>query len=199
MLVKRAQEGDREAFHMIYNRYHRRIYMIILGIVGHEQDALDLAQDTFVKAYHHLSSFQGDSGFFSWLYRIALNRSIDHKRKGKRASHHELSEHMVQHSFHSPETSGWLQQHKHNNPYNEFAKREVSRKITRALEQLSDAQRILFVLRDVQGLSYAELADVLQIPKGTVMSRLFNARRRMKELLSEELSSDSLSIIEEGL
>lgn len=183
-LVALAQQGDREAFGQLVETYQRRVYAIAFGILRSREDAWDAAQEAFVKAYKNLDRFQGNSAFYTWLYRITYNLSIDHLRDKKRRETVDLDENRKLES--ALEKTGRTVP---NHPDDVSQRRELTRVLHEAMDKLSDKHRAIIVLREVQGLSYEEMADVLGISKGTVMSRLFHARKNLQSLLRPYVES----------
>jgi RNA polymerase sigma-70 factor, ECF subfamily len=175
--VERAQAGDQEAFRHLVERYQRRVYAVAYGIVRNRDDAWDVAQEAFVKAYRNLTRFQGKSGFYTWLYRITYNLCIDSMRARSRRSFVEMDSNRMLQAAVAKEAP--LETH----PAKNADRRELARVIETALDELSDKHRAIIVLREIEGLSYEEMAEVLKVSKGTVMSRLFHARRKLQDLL----------------
>jgi RNA polymerase sigma-70 factor (ECF subfamily) len=192
-LVRRFKEdGDRSAFKELVQRYQQRIFAVAYGIVRDEEAALDIAQETFIRAHRSLVNFQGASSFYSWLYRIATNVSIDYRRANKRAKDHSEYDDRLkveEEPFQALVTPSYGR----SNPAREFEQREVGRLLESAVEQLSEKLKSVFILREVEGLSYQEIADTLEISIGTVMSRLFHARQRLQEFLKPHLADTSLA------
>lgn len=183
-LVALAREGDRQAFGQLVQTYQRRVYAIAFGILRNREDAWDAAQEAFVKAYKNLERFEGNSAFYTWLYRITYNLSIDHLRDKKRKETVDLDENR------KLETALDRAGHKApNHPDDVSHRKELSRVLHDAMSKLSDKHRAIIVLREVQGLSYEEMAEVLGISKGTVMSRLFHARKNLQALLRPYVQS----------
>lgn len=189
-IVRRAQSGDRDAFRELVERYQRRVYSICYGMLKNNEDSLDVSQEVFVKVYRYIENFNHQSSFYTWLYRITVNMCIDHIRKNKkirnveyddRLSHHgddvEGGEHIM------PSTLGL-------NPDKVYGRKELREKMLAALDTLSEKHRTILLLREVEGLSYEEMAEVLQISKGTVMSRLFHARRYFQDAMADYLKGD---------
>lgn len=177
-LVEKARKGDRKAFGTLVELYQRRVYAIAFGILRSREDAWDAAQEAFVKAYKNLDRFEGTSAFYTWLYRITYNLSIDHLRSKKRRDTVDLDENRKLES--ALEKAGHqVAEH----PDEVTDRKELSRVLQDAMRKLSDKHRAIIVLREVEGLSYEEMADVLGISKGTVMSRLFHARKNLQALL----------------
>lgn len=188
-LVKRAQEGDREAFRELVERYQRKVYSICYGMLKNSDDALDVSQDVFVKVFRYLEKFNHQSSFYTWLYRITVNMCIDYIRKNSRMRSVEYDDRIsregdVEGDEHiMPSTLGL-------NPDKVYGRKELREKMLEALEKLSEKHRTILILREVEGLSYEEMAEVLNISKGTVMSRLFHARKYFQEALEEYLDGD---------
>jgi RNA polymerase sigma-70 factor, ECF subfamily len=181
-LVEASRRGDREAFRVLFERYFRRVVAIATGMLRNREDSLDVAQETFIKAYQNLRSFKGDSTFYTWLYRITVNLCIDAQRR--EARHARASgetgapELLVSESANeSPESD----------PYAILKNRELGARVIAALDELTAEHRAVIVLREVEGLSYEEISNVMQCAKGTVMSRLHYARKRLQSRLRESL------------
>jgi len=180
-LVTRARAGDAGAFRALVVRYQRKVYAVALGIVKDPDLAWDVAQEAFVRVHQHLADFKGESAFSTWVFRIATHLSIDSVRRERTRAKDDLEE--------ADETAlarggeGILATALGTNPQESVLRRELAGKITEALGRLPEKHRTILVLREVEGLSYEELAERLQIHKGTVMSRLFHARRKMQALL----------------
>lgn len=192
-LVKRVREGDQRAFRLLVERYQRKVYAIALGMVKDKQEAMDVSQEAFVKIYKYLPHFKGDSSFYTWLYRITVNASIDViRRRGGGRGLSEAVEFDETMPLDSPDAAhiGTLGSRLGTNPQKSALRRELAEKIQEALEQVPEKHRAILLLREVEGLSYEELAATLEIPKGTVMSRLFHARAKVQKLLSEYLELD---------
>ena len=167
-LVRAAKKGDRGAFRLLVGRYERRVFGVALGILRNPEDARDACQETFLRIWRRLGSFDGDAAFFTWIYRITVNTCIDELRKRK------PEQREVDETFASSDPD----------PIVLLQMQDLRHQIAGALDQLSWAHRTVLVLRELEGLSYDKIASVMNCPKGTVMSRLFHARKRMQELLS---------------
>jgi len=182
-LVDRGRTGDRDALHMLAERYQRRILGVVVGMVRNPEDAREVVQETFVRAFRNLAGFKGDSSFYTWLYRIAVNLAIDLQRKeGKRTS--------VEFDETQPpgdaalamggRTSG-------EDPFQAVRNRELGSKIFEAIDDLTPDHRAVILLREIDGLSYEEISQVLECSLGTVMSRLHYARKKLQAKLKEIL------------
>src|SRR5690606_32722356 len=167
---------DRDAFRTLYDTYHRRIYAMALSVVKNPEDALDVVQEAFVKAHKNLPRFEGSSGFYTWIYRIAMNVAIDHVRKNKRAAQLEWEEGRGDHEQAASELATAAPQ----NPLAGVERSQLRRAIEAALDGLPEYHRAVILMRDVEGFSYEEMASMLEVPKGTIMSRLFTPGARCR-------------------
>lgn len=181
--VARVLAGDAEAFRELFDRYRQRAFMLALGVVGNDEDARDVVQDAFVRAYKNLASFAGSSSFYTWFYRIVINLGIDHKRRVKRIKLDDFAEQGGSEGAMALEALAFSQQPLGFDPRKALLDGELSRRISLALAELSEAHRTVLILREIDGLSYEEIADAMACSKGTVMSRLFHARKNMQAKL----------------
>ncbi len=189
-LVERSRKGDHDAFRQIFERYRRRAYALALSVVHDRDAALDVVQDAFLRAYRALDGFEGSASVYTWLYRIVMNVGIDHLRKHgrhKTVDYDDAVAHLEEES--SADTAALVPQLVRGNPAKEMARREIRERIDDALGKLSPNHRAVLVLREIDGLSYEEMAKVMKCSKGTIMSRLFHARKNMQKLLIEGLGS----------
>jgi RNA polymerase sigma-70 factor (ECF subfamily) len=187
-LVRRCQKGDKNAFRQLFVRYHRRAYGLALGVVHNPDAALDVVQEAFLKAHKHIDSFEGSSSFYTWLYRIVMNVAIDHLRKQQRSPTMDFDETMA--GADDEAVAGdepILPRLLNANPARELQRKEIREKIQIALGRLSENHRAVLVLRELDGLSYEEMAKIMKCSKGTIMSRLFHARKNMQKHLLELL------------
>ena len=182
-LVESARKGDREAFRTLFERYHRRAYALAFGVLRNQDDALDVVQDAFIKAHKYLDKFEGNSSFYTWLYRIVMNLAIDHLRKHRRVRPVELDEQHLEES--SGGDDSLLPKMLGGNPGRALLDKEIRERIDRALAELSDNHRAVLVMRELEGLSYEEMAQVMGCSKGTIMSRLFHALKNMQKRLAD--------------
>ena len=162
----------------------RKVFSLAFGLLKDADEARDISQEAFLKAHRHIGSFQGTASFYTWLYRITVNLCIDRKRKVGRGSEVELDERLSHRQVGSPADVLSAQKLSFN-PQRVAQSSELRQRILEALAQLSEQHRAVLVLREVEGLSYKEIADSMDCPEGTVMSRLFHARRQMQQLLSD--------------
>lgn len=194
-LVRRVQRGDESAFRELFDRYHRRAFSVAFGVVRNQQDALDIIQDAFIKVHKHIDNFQGTSSFYTWLYRIVMNLSIDHVRRQKKGRDVDYDDRVRREDDEIAGDGSILPSLLGQNPRRSVLRRELAEAIDRALEELPDYHRAVLLLREVDGLSYEEMAKILEVPKGTIMSRLFHARRKMQEALAPYVQGE-LDILE---
>ncbi|MFH1531596.1 MAG: sigma-70 family RNA polymerase sigma factor [Pseudomonadota bacterium] len=183
VLVARCKEGDHDAFRTLVQKYERRIYGIVVGMIRDREEAWDLTQEVFVKVYRHLGSFEGNSSLYTWMYRITVNLCIDfiRKRKGASLEFDDARNHDGPVGLDSPVGKPA------DTPPQRLLREELVGKVNQALERLSPKHKQIVILREVEGLSYQEIADVLGISIGTVMSRLFHARKNMQRVLEKYL------------
>lgn len=180
-LVKLAQQGDAKAFDLLVTRYRGKVYGMCYHLVHNEQDAWDLAQDAFIKAWRALGTFKGDSAFYTWIYRITHNAAYDWLRKRKMETEGEFNDEIG-----TPIAAGAEAVPKQDpTPDTVLKNQELGVRINKAVAQLSPDHRSVILMREVEGCSYEEIAEVLQISTGTVMSRLFYARKKLQELLKD--------------
>ncbi len=181
-LIRLAQEGERAAFEVLVQRYQKRVYAVAYGMVSDSEHALDVTQEAFVKAYLSIGSFVGRSNFYTWLYRITVNSAIDFMRREQRdrTVSYEDGLKLDETSSRADPPLGRLP-----SPDSGARRSEIKDAILKAVETLPEEQRAAILLREVQGLSYKEIADVLQCSKGTVMSRLHYARHKLQRLLKD--------------
>ena len=185
-LVLSAQQGDQQAFRRLVEKYQRRVFQLALGMVKDPDEAMDIAQETFVRVHRYLPSFKGDSSFFTWAYRIAVNLCLDASRRRGRGEPIEFDEGDADVEAGMDPPSAALA-----GPQRMALNKELGVKIEDALASLSENHRAILVLREVDGLSYEELSQTLGIRKGTVMSRLFHARLKMQRKLREYLGAEA--------
>lgn len=179
-LVQAAAGGDPEAFRELMERYKGRAYAVALGILGDPDEALDAVQDAFIKAYYNLKDFRGGSSFYTWFYRMLVNGSIDRWRKTGRKGEVAFDEGTTSEDDSPPESGAYPR-----TPEDLAGNRELAEALTKAIAALPEYHRAVIVLREVDGLSYDEIAQALDCSVGTVMSRLHYARGRLKETLKK--------------
>ncbi len=182
-LVRRAREGDLEAYNQLMRCYQERIYATIYHMTANHEDANDLAQESFIKAFQALKSFKGSSSFYTWLYRIAVNKTINFLKRRKNRIHLSLNN-LDLNAEHDPDLIALISD---RTPRREADLSELQEKLNAALLKLSEHHRLVVVLHDVQGLSHDEIAKVMNCNIGTVRSRLFYARQQLQGWLSDYL------------
>lgn len=172
-LIQATLDGDTDAFGRLVQKYQDRLFHGISHMLGSPSDAEDVVQEAFVLAYTRLGSFQAKSQFYTWLYRIAINTGISHKRK-KRPVVSLDADHSPAHG---------MADEKSESPDHGMHVQEQSAEVHRALNRLSEEHRRIIVLREMDGLCYESISEILKLPVGTVRSRLHRARAQMRELL----------------
>lgn len=179
-LIRGAVGGDEESYRGLMERYKGRAYGVALGIVGDPDDAQDVLQESFVKAWYRLKDFRFGSNFYTWFYRLLVNQAIDRWRKRSRASTVPLDESRLSEGASPPATAIYPK-----TPEELAGNRELVEGLTRAIAELPEYHRTVILLREVDGLSYEDIAQVLDCSVGTVMSRLHYARAKLKGALRE--------------
>lgn len=174
-LVQKCQAGDMTAFQDLVSRYHQKIYMVILGLLHHREDALEVAQETFFRVYRKINSFQGSSSFYTWIYRIAVNMAIDAQRRQKRnpLDFRESMDGILE-----------AQNEVAKDPFSDLHDRELRENLVKAINDLTPEHKAVIVLRTIEGLSYKDIGEILGCSEGTVMSRLHYARKKLQAKLS---------------
>lgn len=191
-LVERAQQGDRQAFQELVENYQRKVYGVCIGMLKDPADSQDVSQEVFIKVYRYLDNFNFDSSFYTWLYRITVNKCIDFIRKQKRKREVDYDD-SIQRDDEVEGDDELLPSRLGIHPDEVYGRKELREKMLEALETLTEKHRTILVLREVEGLSYSEMAEVLDISEGTVMSRLYHARRYFQEAV-EEYVGDELKV-----
>ncbi len=181
-LLRAVIGGDATAYRGLVEKYQGRVYGMVYGMLRNREDALDVTQDAFVKAYNKLDAFRLESSFYTWLYRIAMNLAIDLLRKRKRRGTTSFDEQIAARD----EDGGISEMHHGDSPRKALERKQLYQRIMDAMEKLPEDQREVVLLREVEGLSYKEISEVMEIPEGTVMSRLFYARKKLQKLLADE-------------
>lgn len=182
-LVKQAKAGDMAAYDELVRRYQERIYATIYHMTSNHEDANDLAQDAFIKAYKALKNFKGDSSFYTWVYRIAVNRTINFLKQRKNRYHMSLND-LDFNVENDPDLVAFVSE---NTPQRDAGLAELQEKLNEALQKLSEVHRMVVVLHDVQGVPHEEISKMMDCNVGTVRSRLFYARQQLQAILSDYL------------
>lgn len=183
--MRRAKLGDLMAYDDLVRLYQERIYATIYHMTANHEDANDLAQESFIKAFRALKSFKGDSSFFTWVYRIAVNKTINFLKQRKKRTQMSLND-LDFNAEHDPDLVALISD---KNPRRDLGLAELQEKLNAAMLKLSDVHRLVVTLHDVQGLSHEEISKIMDCNTGTVRSRLFYARQQLQAYLSEFLKS----------
>ena len=183
VLVKRARQGDLGAYDELVKRYQERIYATVYHMTSNHEDANDLAQEAFIKAFQALKSFKGGSSFYTWVYRIAVNKTINFLKQRKNKAHLSLDD-LDFNAEHDPDLVALISE---RTPRREINLAELHEKLNTAMQKLSEAHRLVVTLHDVQGLSHEQIAEIMDCNIGTVRSRLFYARQQLQAYLSDYL------------
>ncbi len=178
-IIRRVQQGEVSAFEDLVNAYKQKAYYVALGFVGNHEDALDLSQDAFVKAFKAIKTFDLNSPFFPWFYKIIKNHCLNYIKKNQRVRNDSLEEL-------EEETFAQFEDEKPT-PRDQYEESETRINLWRAIDRLKPDFREIIIMKHFHNLSYKEIAEALNIPIGTVMSRLFNARQELRELMKELL------------
>lgn len=178
VLIARAREGDQEAFERLVAAYTPRVYSLVRQILRNATEAEDVTQEVFFKVFAKLASFREDSAFYTWLYRVAVNAATDHLKKRRHDRTILVEDVATLPVVDLAET-----------PAEEFSRQDLRGAVREAMARLPEKFRTILVLRELEGLAYEEIADVLAISLGTVESRIFRAREKLKKLLAPTLGA----------
>ncbi|PYJ65726.1 MAG: RNA polymerase subunit sigma [Verrucomicrobia bacterium] len=182
-LVRRCQADDTEAFDELVSRYRTRVFSMIYNMVHNEQDTWDLAQDSFVKAWKSIKRFRGRSSFYTWIYRIVMNVTIDWLRKKQVKGGGVEFDDLTQ--LREVDPASKTVPKKEALPYETMERDEIRARIDKAIAQLSPEQRAVILMKEIEDMQYHEIAETLGCSIGTVMSRLFYARKKLQNLLRD--------------
>lgn len=182
-LVRRAQNNDLAAYDELIRRYQERIYGTVYNMTSNHEDANDLVQETFIKAHRALKTFKGDSSFFTWLYRIAVNKTINYLKQRKNRTGISLND-LDFNAENDPDLVALVSD---KTPQRDAGLSELQEKLNEAMMKLSEQHRLVVTLHDVQGLAHDEIAKIMDCNAGTVRSRLFYARQQLQAYLSDYL------------
>ncbi len=186
VLVERAQQGDKTSFDILVSKYQRKLFRLVLRFVHNQTEAEDVVQETFIKAYRALHQFRGDSAFYTWIYRIGINTArnfLDNRGRRVPASTDMTAEQME--SFSEGENLRDI-----NTPESVLASKQIAETVNLAMNELPDDLRSALMLREIEGLSYEEIATAMGCPIGTVRSRIFRARDAVAVRLRPLLGTD---------
>ena len=185
-LVKRVQNGERGAFDLLVRKYQHKVFGIISRYISNHAESQDVAQDTFLRAYRAISNFRGESAFYTWLYTIATNTAKNHLvAQGRRPPADDVQIEDAEYF------EGALRMKDTSTPERELMRQEIERAVTSAVDQLPEELRMAITLREVDGLSYEEIAQTMDCPIGTVRSRIFRAREAIDVKLRPLLDNDA--------
>lgn len=178
-LVERVQRGDKLAFELLVAKYQRKLARLLSRLIRNPTEIEDVSQETFIKAYRALPSFRGDSAFYTWLYRIGINTAKNYLvSQGRRAP--------TTTDFNAEEAEAFDdadQLRDYNTPENELMSKQIAATVNKAMESLPDELRTALTLREIDGMSYEDIAEIMNCPIGTVRSRIFRAREAVAERL----------------
>jgi RNA polymerase sigma-70 factor, ECF subfamily len=181
-LIARAQAGEMVAFRRLVERHQRQAFALAFALVRDENDARELVQEAFLRAFKNLPTFQRDSSFFTWLYRIVTNLGIDLLRKPGRRVREPIEEvGTTDGDVDAP----FLGRFDGADPVEAVRRREIAQRLQTAFDELPSYHRAVIVLRELEGMSYEEMASVMSVSKGTIMSRLFHARKKLQRVLAD--------------
>jgi RNA polymerase sigma factor RpoE len=181
VLVKQAQAGDLQAYDELVRRYQERIYSTVYHMTANHEDANDLAQEAFIKAYQAIESFKGGSSFYTWVYRIAINKTINFLKQRRNKTQISLDD-LDFNAEHDPDLVALISE---RTPRREINLAELQERLNAAMQKLSEPHRLVVTLHDVQGLSHDEIAEMMDCNVGTVRSRLFYARQQLQAHLAD--------------
>lgn len=179
--IRQVQAGDAEAYRRLVLKYQQKVYGVSFGMVQNPEDAREITQEAFIKAYKSLGRFRFDASFYTWLYRITVNLAIDFKRRAVKRRTDELDETRQ----YKDEAGMVMQSHTSASPGRRLERKRLADTIQEAIDQLPEDQRTAILLREVEGLSYREIAESMDCAEGTVMSRLFYGRKKLQEILKD--------------
>jgi len=181
-LVHRAQRGDLAAFEELVRHHHLRIYSLLYHMASNREDAEDLTQEVFLKAHAALGRFHGNSSFYTWVYRIAVNHALNFREKNRRHATDMRLDDMDAAVERDPT---FVELRARESPYRDATVSELQKRLNVALQKLSEEHRMVVVLHDIQGLKHHEIAQMMKTSEGTVRSRLFYARQQLQRELAE--------------
>ena len=182
-LVARVQHGDKSAYDYLVQRYQERLYATVYHMTSNHDDANDLVQDAFIKAFKSIGSFKRESSFYTWIYRIAVNKTINFLKQRKNRTHISLND-LDFNAEHDPDLLALVSD---KTPRREAHLAELQQKLNEAMQKLSEPHRLVVTLHDVQGLAHEEIAQIMDCNVGTVRSRLFYARQQLQATMSDYL------------
>jgi len=179
--IRRVQAGDGDAYRLLVQKYQQKVYGVVYGMVQNPEDAREITQDAFIKAFKSLDRFRFDASFYTWLYRITVNLTIDFRRRMAKRRADQFDETRMQ----KDEAGEAAHHHVEASPSKRLERKRLADQIQQAIDQLPPDQRTAIMLREVEGLSYKEIALSMECAEGTVMSRLFYGRKKLQEILKD--------------
>ncbi len=180
-LVKRAQDGDTRAFDELVVKYSRKLYGMVYNMTSNKEDTHDLLQDIFAKAYRSLRRFRGKSTFYTWIYSISVNMTLNFLKKRKRRSGYSFDD--IDSGIQND--PAFIDQAHHANPRRQSNIHELQKKLNEAMQELSEDHRSVVAMFDIQGMPHAEISQILGVSEGTVRSRLYYAHKQLQGYLEE--------------
>jgi RNA polymerase sigma-70 factor (ECF subfamily) len=184
-LVRLAGSGDKEAFRELVERYQRRVLAVVMGMLHDREAALEVTQETFIKAFRSIGRFKGDASFYTWIYRIAVNLAIDHQRREWRRPIGESTRNTGSDGQSEDLLDRIGDEDPRADPFEATKDAQLRARVLEAIEELTPDHKAVILLRELEGLSYEEISRVMQCSKGTVMSRLHYARKKLQARLKE--------------
>jgi len=189
-LIEQVKDGQSEAFGRLVDKYQDRVFNTCWRICGHLEDARDATQEAFLKAFENISTFHQRSGFYTWIFRIAVNLALSHRRQVARRHTVSLDQATGPVGSQAEDLARRVQDASANDPAERADQAELQGLLSRALQELDDDQRAVVVLRDIEGLDYQEIGDILEVPPGTVKSRLHRGRMALREAIMPALKEE---------
>lgn len=180
-LIERINSGETESFGILVEKYQDRVFNTCWRICGHLEDARDVTQEVFLKAFDNIAAFRRESGFYTWIFRIAVNLAVSHRRKAKTRQTISLDQSRGALGSQAEQLVRLVRDESADDPSGSVAEAELHDRVSRALQELDDDHRAVVVLRDIEGLNYQEIGEILEIPPGTVKSRLHRARTALRD------------------
>jgi RNA polymerase sigma-70 factor (ECF subfamily) len=184
-LVERSRKGDMQAFGSLVAKYQERVLNVVFRLCGRRAEAEELAQEAFLKAMERLSDFRGNSGFYTWLFRIAVNLTVSHRRRAGRIGFRSLTGGEESDASAGDSLTSGLAERREPLPDVAAQNAERKERVFAALDELEEEFRVVVVLRDIEDMDYGQIAKVLELPPGTVKSRLHRARGLLKDKLAD--------------
>jgi len=182
-LIEQIRNGDQRAFNQIVHHYYNRVFRTAFGVTRNEENAKEVTQQTWIKVWNKIDSFKGESAFTTWLYRITTFTALDFLRANKK--HQRLDSIEASEENEGIKSIQLSSDNEEDQPRSFLRKKEIMDGFQKALQNLNEQHRTALVLREIEGLSYEEIADIMKCKIGTVMSRIFNARRAIQSEMED--------------